>query len=508
MLSTSSNDRRLVPQWKSVSAAISSNELAMPDGKQTRHSYKGLPTDLLKRVEQWRLSPTLISAAELLESAIVLGHESEALGACRAILQADAMPLIKQGAAIVLARAGVVSGNLPFDECANIPSIVRTRDEARFGHIRTRLSPRDALAWVELARIQTCHGHLGAAEKSMKIALSLAPNNRHVLRSASRLFFSLGDFERAHDVLKRSPATPHDPWLIAAEVALSFFATRKATFLKRGLEVIEADTLIPSQITELACALGTQIHIDGNHRRGRRLVSQSLLAPTGNTLAQVEWVALRFGGVTVGEQDLKRVPNPWEVSAMLAFYREGTFEEATAFTNQWIADEPYNANAYSMAATVASTLENFQEAIKFARNGLTFDRVSLPLRTSMAFSFASLNRLQEAEEILRSIGTGHGVFDSITDANRGLIAFRRGEIESGINLYRNAIITFKRLPGLDFEPSARAFFACELARVGRFPEARAQIEEAEKLNKTLRRPSVDLVLKRAKGLFVQNGATP
>src|SRR5271170_3663699 len=57
-------------------------------------------------------------------------------------------------------------------------------------------------------------------------------NNRHVLRSAARLFFQVRDFERAHDLIRRNESTLGDPWLMAAEVALSGFAERRSTFMK------------------------------------------------------------------------------------------------------------------------------------------------------------------------------------------------------------------------------------------------------------------------------------
>jgi hypothetical protein len=251
-----------------------------------------LSPELQWRLEKWRLSPTLLTSAELIETAIVEGEEPEAINAARGLLlnHANAAPLVRQQAAQLLVR-GRRGGDVPKPDLNETPQTTSS-DWRR----RTREHPKDALAWVELALHQTISGKVEQARRSMMVALQLAPNNRHVLRSASRLFLHLGDPAHAHDLLINSPATRNDPWLIAAEVTLSELAERDPRFYKRGVALIEDGGLVPHHIAELAGAVGTVELVGGNRKRARKMFNQSLVDPTANALAQAEWVSPNFRG--------------------------------------------------------------------------------------------------------------------------------------------------------------------------------------------------------------------
>jgi hypothetical protein len=54
----------------------------------------------------------------------------------------------------------------------------------------------------------------------------LAPNHRFALRSAARFFLHVGKPDDAQTILRRSEATRRDPWLMAAEIAVSTVADR------------------------------------------------------------------------------------------------------------------------------------------------------------------------------------------------------------------------------------------------------------------------------------------
>ncbi|MCP5411967.1 MAG: hypothetical protein H6924_07520 [Alphaproteobacteria bacterium] len=128
----------------------------------------------------------------------------------------------------------------------------------------------------------------------MAVAKQLAPTERHTLRSAVRMELHLQDEEAAHRLLKRSDATPHDPWLAAAEIAVATHREKSPTFFKVGQAILDSGNWLPHQVSELAAALGTTVIIDGKHKRGRRFIQQGLADPTGNTLAQAEWINTTF----------------------------------------------------------------------------------------------------------------------------------------------------------------------------------------------------------------------
>ena len=228
----------MVPQWRRFTSAMQSSELAMPPRQKDTDAEPPIEPDLIKRIENFRRRPCLIAAADLVKSAVVLGRDAEAVRAARVLLRHDdTVPLVRIQAERLMWRTG--HGDELQRENPNSASHggVATR-------VRTRINPEDAIAWVELALVQFCRGHVQHAERSIAIALHLAPNNRHVLRSAARLFFQVRDFERAHDLIRRNESTLGDPWLMAAEVALSGFAERRSTFMKQGLVLANQRALL------------------------------------------------------------------------------------------------------------------------------------------------------------------------------------------------------------------------------------------------------------------------
>ena len=442
--------RRLVPRWRSLSATLNSKELASP----SETARESLPVgadghgDFIAKLERWRLSPALITAAELVEAAIVEGRESEAVHAARRLVTIDqyAAPLIRQQAAALLARTG---------HKEEIPSDVIVRhSHALQPRYYTRLHPRDPLAWVELALHQTIAGHGIAALRSMSVALSLAPENRHVLRSAARLFLHQDDPERAHDLIARNAGTKFDPWLMASEIALADVAQKKSRFLKNGLRMIEERGSSPRQLTELAGAVATQELLSGNRRKARKSFAQSLIDPTGSALAQGEWAAPDLGHDLVPIARLKFAPEPSEALAF-HLYRTGHHRFVADVCMNWASSDPFSIRPYEFGAATAGFIEQYDKAIKLARLGLDLRPNAPQLLNSAAFALASTGQTAEAIEYLDRLGTPEN--DRLrywTVANRALVAFRSSNQELGKQLYREAIEGFAKA-GLD-ELSARA----------------------------------------------------
>jgi hypothetical protein len=132
-----------------------------------------IPAELKDRLERWRATPSILTAAELIETAIVEKQEGEAVNAARAVLNtyANAAPLIKRQAAHVLLRANRAADVPPEFSKATDQSLSVWRR-------RTRAYPLDALAWVELALHYVIGREPEKADRCMTIALQLAPEMR------------------------------------------------------------------------------------------------------------------------------------------------------------------------------------------------------------------------------------------------------------------------------------------------------------------------------------------
>jgi hypothetical protein len=107
MLSPASQKRQLIPQWRRFKIAVASSELASPNQLKAIITSTPMLPELVKRIENLRLTPNLIAAAEVIESAIISGHERGAITAARVVIQSDnAVPMVRAQAAALLERNG------------------------------------------------------------------------------------------------------------------------------------------------------------------------------------------------------------------------------------------------------------------------------------------------------------------------------------------------------------------------------------------------------------------
>jgi hypothetical protein len=216
-----------------------------------------------EKLREWRTRKTLTAAAELLGAAVVLNHRSEVQDAAEFVLRhRDALQSVKDLALELLGRESPPVSTTPINQ---------TR------LLRHRLNDdlNNPLIWVDLAREYAVVGKTREAERAMRTAIGLAPQNRFVIRSASRLFVHLGDPAYAHHLVLRAEATGYDPWLTASEIALAAVAKQPSEFAKTGQRVLRSQRFSPSQTSELASALATAELEHGNNRGSRKLFRES-----------------------------------------------------------------------------------------------------------------------------------------------------------------------------------------------------------------------------------------
>ena len=466
--------RNVVPRWRSLRRTVQSRELAMPKtGEPWKH--QPLSEELRIRKARWRLDPNVVSAAELVEIGLTEGNEPEAITAAKALLDGQFTPtsLVREQAHRLLERQGEIASSAD-----TALKSLQTRLHA--WRLRTRNYTRDALAWVELSRLQLASGEKEDAIRSMQVAKQLAPTDRHVIRSATRMFLHLHQNEVAHDLLKKCERTKHDPWLTAAEIAVASHRGKPPLMFKNGESFISAGKYFPHQYTELAAALGTILLRDGSRKRGRKMIGASLSDPTGNTLAQVEWISanLREDRLIQGVSALRTSSDASEARSIHSF-RMGQFDKALEFAVEWLDEEPYSNRAHVAAVAAAGVLEDFDRVIELANVALKFDPTSAPILHNKVYALACVGHLDDAEKLLELTDKIGGHVAHVGEANRGLIAMRRGLTEIGLAHYKSAIAGFKRDNALYAERSASSFLAREAARA-QLPIAEKLVSEAEK----------------------------
>ena len=259
-------DRKVIPRWRTFDETLRLGEL---NSAVSPRACQQVTSDFLSsKIMAWREHRTVSHAADLVGAALTLGREKEAAEAARFLLQDDLN--VSPWARELSERA------LKTPE-STVPSPKELEEEILHERVRTlrhllRAEPRDPITWVELSLTYAILGLGKQAARSMTVALQLAMNNRFVLRSASRLWIYLEDPEKAHDLIARADRTIHDPWLLAAEVAIGSVAGRKPRFIKAARRMFTDKRFSPIHISELASAVATLELDSGSVKKSRRPV--------------------------------------------------------------------------------------------------------------------------------------------------------------------------------------------------------------------------------------------
>lgn len=319
-----------------------------------------------------------------------------------------------------------------------------------YGQIRAlrtalALEPRDPLRWLDLALAQVVVGAHSKAERSLRIAMSLAPHHRIVARGACRFYVHQGDLEQAHLVTASADPSGADPWILAARVATSSAAVRDMR--RTAKRLLESRRFEPRHLSELAAAMATHEMSAGKRSYARKLVSQSLLDPTENSVAQVAWIQRHHEGIAEQSSDvLMRSP---EADSWTAF-RACEWGQALEFAEQWQADQIFSSRPGVHGSHLASAmLADYDRAARIAERALRSSPRSFGLRNNAAFAYAQLGLVERADALLRKVEPRHLVDSEriVLAATAGLCSYRAGQIELGQRLYGLAMesaLTLKR----------------------------------------------------------------
>jgi tetratricopeptide (TPR) repeat protein len=492
-------NRRVLPRWREHGATLALGELF--DSKD-RGQVDDRDRDALgRRASEWRSNPTLWYAADLLSSAVVVGTPETFKDAADFILHNQdgaPAPLVRLAQLVASPRA---RDGLGLDDAQD-------EDTAkRIHHIRKRLQDehRNAIQWVELARLYVLSGDGERAIRSMGIAVSLAPDNRFVVRSAARLFYHERDALRALRIIRAAAGAKSDPWLLSAEIAVATASDFPSLLAKIGKRRNEDESLSPFEKTELSSALGTIELESGKNRHARQLFRRALVSPNENSVAQVEWANRKIGGLEV-EQTVARVPRSYEASAHLA-WASGEWENAITFGLGWLEDQRFSRQPAVFVSYISSLVEEYERSIRVLRASLKVNPRHPRLINNLAFALASNNQVDEAVEVLRGTNpqTASGTSAITLAATHGLVLFRKGAAELGRRFYQIAIQRASLSSELKYRFMAELYLAREelLAQVeGAELTAERAIENSSKSHD----PDVAVLAARIRSLFEKRGA--
>ncbi|HLX82021.1 MAG TPA: hypothetical protein VKS43_15695 [Burkholderiales bacterium] len=442
-----------------------------------------------ERLSEWNAHPTIGGAADLLAYDQFPELRPHLQKIAKYVLSSDQpLPIpLKEAAQRALEIPSLDSSDLVGPNSRRIEEIHTLRH-------RLALNPRNAVAYVDLARWYAALGRNEQALRLLNISKALEPNSRFVIRAIARFHIHANDPERALAVVNHAVALKEDPWLMASSVAISNLLGKSGRIAKYARTLVSSDTFHPSQVPELASALATLEMFSGSQKKARKLFNIALVQPNDNSVAQALWAADHLK-TTIEVQD-KWLDDP--LSAEARYYRAffgGNLEAALMASKEWFADEPFSSRPMTSASFICGLLENYEAMERCCRVGLVADPLNVGLRNNLAFSLSSQWRLEEAVEILRDLlQEEKDALSGHTLANLGQLMYREGFVEEGEMLYRKALDRLK-VQGLSTSQALAMAYMAREALLANAENSEKLVAEAKGLAKEFPSTGVDVVLR-------------
>ena len=451
-----SKNRNVIPRWRDLETTLALGELTNAKPREPISPEDSVA--LTQRASEWESNKTIWHAGDLLSSAFVVGTLDRSNDAIQFILRNTA----KAPRALVhLAEAASQPRHERSVEITGAVGEYELHRLIHFTRARLREEPRNAIQWAELSRLYTLAGDADHAVESMRVAVSLGPDNRFIVRAAARLFLRERDPGKALRIICNASGAKTDPWLLAAEISVSSSAKLPSLLAKTGHKRNEDDTVPRFARAELSSALATLELEHGKQRKAKQLFRQALEAPNENSVAQVEWASRHIGGLEFSERALE-VPRSYEATAQ-RHQVNGEWELAIHQGTKWLNDQPFSKRAACFTSYISSLVEQYSRAIRILRSSLKVNPRDYTLINNLAFALASDNRIEEAAEVLR--GTDYtqatGTAAITLAATQGLLLFRSNFCDGGRELYQLAMRKAQQMGNPNYTLRANLYLARE-----------------------------------------------
>lgn len=490
-------DRKILPRWRDFLTTAALGEL----GSQQKPSSGSLASKeaLSEQLHAWTTAGGLGPALDLVGAALVLGlpQHSEVLRAAQ---------FIEHHSSEVPGAASAIAGRIlspAFDQVVADVSDEAREDIYRQIHLqraRTRVEPRNSIAWVDLARLHTIVGNLDKARRDIDIASRLSPDNRFILRSAARFYVHISDYAHALRLLRRTGSVTADPWVSAAEIGISTLIDTPSRIVKPARRLVEDPDLSPLAITELASVLGTLELHGGRQKTAKRLFLRSLVHPTENSLAQAEWASEQVSGLDVDVR-ASVAPRTYEACTLNGL-TAGDWKFALSNAERWLQDQAFSSRPAIVLSYLYSTIsERFADAVRVLETSLLSNPGDRRLTNNLAFALVSQGQTSEAERLLAAtdFGAQRDLSTITLLATKGLVLFRKGEAAAGRTLYLEAMSLADEMRQEKYKAMAALYLAREEI-LASLPTKRQTLRMAAELASTQQQMDVALVLERVNKL--------
>ena len=484
--SATTTNRRVLPRWRSF-GRTTTNELKSSAGNTPAIvSSDPMVWDLYRT---WRDDPSIQNASEVVDAALLASDASIAVGPARQMLESGSavMPAVRFVAKRILHGEREVEIENVRNELipeGKIKDSIQTR--IRKLKRRSLDEPRNGLLWLELARQYSAFGQEKSAEKAIKKAIAVAPNNRFILRTAVRFFTHIGQPDIGHDIVRRADGLSSDPWIQSAEIAVASVTGRRSRAIRPGRLVLANDSVSPVHKSELASAIGTEELVSGRNRRAKRLFLRSLAAPTENSLAQAQWASHEIN------LDINRrmfdLGGAFEARALYEA-GAGNFEAATIEAIKWNEDEPFSVGPSVFGSFIASSvLQDHKLAEQIVERGLIANHSHPALLNNYIVVLARLGDISAARSVLARLKSLDPKRDErpVLLATEGLVNFRDGNLAEGGFYYAEAMKRAVEQKELELALRAQFHWLFEETLAGRL-SASTIVRSVEKVDENIER---------------------
>lgn len=462
-------DRYITPRWRTYNSKHITPDHLLPLPSEA-HSTT-VRDAIGKKKEEWDEEKNFGNAWELVNAAFVADTYALAEDAARFLRyqQMDLPTNIRKMVAEILGEPE------PDDKPAlitTIEDITSLRDSIGVNIRKLKKkalsNARNPFHWLELGRLYSIAGKTRKAENCVKIALQLSQGqNRYIIRSSSRFYYHLGEFDKAQAIIRNVDYFKADPLLMATDITYSLKLGRTPKNMKLAIEHVESGRISPAITSELSGMLATTQYKFGDERKAKKMVKSSLQQPNDNSLAQAEWLIRQMPSADIAT-DLNNIDLAFEARAHENFFMS-QFEKAIHEGVNWIIDQPFSKRAaHFVSYLCVSLVAKYDLAIEVCEFGLQSNPDAFVLHNNMAFAYASMDSLEKAKALLPRM---QGLADS--DRNRiyclaleGYIAYKEKKYSEGKKFYEEAIELAISAGEPDLTIRAKAYLTKELFLAG------------------------------------------
>ncbi len=336
-----------------------------------------------------------------------------------------------------------------------------TRDKIHFVRKQLHQNCTNPTLWIDLAYYYEISGQKKQAAKAIRTALYLQPQNIFLIRAIAKYFILENEIDYALSLLN-DDNIKSNPLIISAEISIAEAYNKKSRLLRIGSSLIKNENISNNIENELFATIGTMEFNNGNSKKGKKLITQSLMYPNENVIAQTRYISAKFQK----QFDISQynVPNRYETDAWLS-YNANNFEKVLEMSEKWFYFQPFTSTSAIMNSYISSLIfQDEKHSVEMAQKALKVSPASFSLQNNLVvalFRQGQTERANEEFEKLKKLKIYIKDDETVLLATSGLVDYRNGKHEIGRSKYKEAVMHFEK--NNDHEKLSRCFYywGCE-----------------------------------------------